>query len=268
MSQIISMHVLQPSRDALPCAVPAVHGGGAFLPPKMLLLPEDRALVDLPQPRSFNSLSRAGLMLNAVGLQSGPSVAPYVLRDSFRVGVYCAIENGPDDFESAAQMLNTASSEFARTYKSLRSPKQHFRQLANVPASQLAIFLGINGPLHVFNHSRFAVDQALDQAEFNLARGQVDAALICSAFSLENPLVNARTWRDAPADSILCEGAACMVLAANGKRTRWETMDRPNETRYFGIADALIGLAMSRTGESPIQQPDYLREEEPAPCTK
>jgi hypothetical protein len=211
--------------------------------PQALVFPErDEELVDLPDRRAYRSLSRAGLLLASVGLAAQDVVAELTGKDPFAVGIYCAIENGPNDFNSAKMMINTSADEFADTYKSLRSAKQYFKQLPNVPPSQLAIFLGIMGPLNVYNHSVYACRHALLQAEFDLDQGTVAAALVCAAFSLEDPLLGMRACRFAPSQAIIAEGAAAIILTANGEYTDWNTAIPSDSPYSYGIAQDLMNL--------------------------
>jgi hypothetical protein len=212
--------------------------------PNTLTFPEpDEELVQLPDARAYRSLSRAGLLLIAAGLRGQEVLSPFLTEDPFSVGVYCAMENGPNDFNSAKQMINTLPSDFAVTYKELRSPKQYLKQLPNVPPSQLAIILGISGQLNVYQHSRFGCLHALDQAEVDLTIGAVQAALVCSAFSLEDPLLSLRASRSVPKSVILCEGAAALILVPNGAYTDWRSRLRANEGYFHGIAQDLVMLA-------------------------
>jgi hypothetical protein len=269
VSTILRAEFLTPPPDSQPQAVSYPDLGDVYFLPRALRLPEDRSLVELPQPRTFNSLSRAGLMLNAVGLAARAAVDPQIQIDPFSVGIYCAIENGPDDYRSVIRMLTTPAEGFAPKYKSLRSPKQHFKLLTNVPASQLAIFLGINGPLNVFNSSRHAADQALDQADFDLYDGQIAMAVVCTAFSIEDPLIGMRSFRDAPSGSILSEGAACLVLAADGFRTNWTRAARAPSSRYFGISNSLIHLRWEARDDGAINASTAGASEfVPAPCER
>jgi hypothetical protein len=203
---------------------------------------KDEALVQLPDGRAYRSLSRAGLLLVAVGLPAREVVAARVQADPFSVGIYCAIENGPNDYESAKGMAHTPPAGFASAYKALRSPKYYFKMLANVPPAQLGIFLGVMGPLYTYTHSRMACRQALEQAEWDLANSTIHTALVCSAFSLDDPLLAMRSRRTAPAAATLSEGAACLVLTAGGEHTDWSWL--PCESSCsFGIATDLVTLA-------------------------
>jgi hypothetical protein len=204
----------------------------------------DEALVDLPDPRAYRALSRAGLLLVAAGLESREALQPFVAADPYRVGLYCALESGPNDYNSAKQMIDTAPEEFAASYKALRSAKQYFKMLPNVPPAQLAIFLGVMGPMAVFNHSSLGGCHALDQAEYDLHEGLVSAALVCSAFSLEDALLAVRTRLTTGPVPVLCEGAGCLVLVPDGRYTDWRACHRTNGTRAFGIANDVVGLAL------------------------
>ncbi len=204
----------------------------------------DEQLVVLPDARAYRALSRAGLLLVAAGLESRAALAPFLEVDPFSVGLYCALENGPNDYASAKGMLTTAPEDFASTYKALRSAKQYFKQLANVPAAQLAIFLGTMGPLQVYNHSTEAGMQVLDQAEWDLDTGVVQAALVLSAFSLEDPLIAARTRRQVPADSVLCEAAAALLLVRDGVYSDWHARRTPPNGRAFGVAQDIVNVCL------------------------
>ena len=258
MSTILWTNVLRPSptepaRDTV-YDLYATHGQ---VPRTRVFPVRDEALLDLPDPRTYRSLSRAGLLLSAVGLPAAPIMAPFIAADPFSVGMYCAIENGPNDYDSARQMVETSPEGFAAAYKALRSPKHYFKQLANVPPSQLGIFLGIKGPQAVYTHSKHACLHALDQAERDLGDGVVRAALVCSAFSLDDPLLTMRTQRGLAPDVILSEGAACVVLMGDGHYTDWRTMRRCRSRDSYGIAHDLVMLA--QRSENDAHRPGTLR---------
>lgn len=219
------------------------YGDALSVPGALRFAAADADLVDLPDPRAYRSLSRAGLLLAACGLPAREALAPLVEADPHRVGLYAAIEWGPNDYASARRMVDTPPEHFAADYKAFRSAKQYFKMLPNVPAAQLAIFLGVRGPLTVFNHSRLGALHALDQAEEDLVSGRVDAALVCSAFSLEDPLLAARARRSAGSEAVLSEGAACLLLGPNGERTDRAAQQAPGGHAY-GIATDLVLLAL------------------------
>jgi hypothetical protein len=204
----------------------------------------DEALVELPDARAYRALSRAGLLLQAVGLQARTVLEPFIAADAYGVGLYCAMEAGPNDYRCAREMVDTPPEEFAASYKALRSAKQYFKMLPNVPPAELAIFLGIMGPMTVYNHSTLGAFHALDQAEYDLNAGLVRAAVVCSAFSLEDPLLAARTCRAAGPAAVLCEGAACLVLVFDGRFTDWRASRGHERPCVFGIADDLVGIVL------------------------
>jgi hypothetical protein len=245
MSKLAWKHAILPSLDQSPEErVFDVYEQVDFRVPLTIPLPlSDEEIVQLPDPRSFRALSRAGLMLNAVGLKCQGILAPFVEEDPFSVGVYCAMQNGPEDYNSAKQMVNTPPEDFARTYKLLRSSKQFFRQIPNIPPALLSISLKAMGPQYVFSHSRWACLHALEQAEFDLQKRIVRAAVVCSAFSLEDPLLTMRIRRSIPESSCLCEGAAALVLFASPTTTDWRHLIPIDESRFYGTAHDLVLIA-------------------------
>ncbi|HLJ27412.1 MAG TPA: hypothetical protein VKY85_11935 [Candidatus Angelobacter sp.] len=255
MSRILWKLALQPPLDEVPqCYRYDLYDGDMCVPRAAIFPEQDDQLVQLPDPRAYRSLGRTGLLLMAAGLRSRKSLAPLIERDPFSVGIYCALEHGPNDFNSAKQMIDTPVEEFAATYKSLRSPKQYLKQLPNVPASQLAICLGIMGPLYLYQHSHFACLHALDQAEFDLNAGTVEAALVCAAFSLEDPLLSMRASRSVPKSMVLSEGAAALVLTPDGEYTCWRALLPPYTNCFFGIAQDLVMLARSDSNDSSLSE--------------
>jgi hypothetical protein len=244
MSRILWKRALTPPPDSVPGETTWDVYDGVVRAPLTLRIPlADEALVDLPDPRAYRALSRAGLLLAAIGLQSRDVLQPFVSSDPYGVGLYCAMESGPNDYRSAKLMIDTPREAFAATYKNLRSAKQYFKMLPNVPPSELAIFVGAMGPMAVFNHSRHAGLHALDQAEHDLHAGLVKAALVCSAFSLEDPLVVLRTRRVSGPAAVLCEGAACLVLIPDGHYTDWRASVQPQGRCVFGIANDIVAVA-------------------------
>jgi len=206
----------------------------------------DEELVELPDPRTYRSLSRAALLLAASGVQARPALGPHLARDPFRVGIYCATEPGPNDYVCARKMTDTPPGEFAEVYRSLRAPTQYLKQLANVAPAQLAILLGATGPLSVFTHSRQAGFQALEAADHDLENGHVDAALACSAFALEDALVNLRARRGRPEEVVISEASVSVVLLADGLRKDWRSLSQPEQGIFYGIADVLVSIAKRR----------------------
>lgn len=248
MSTTVWKHVVRPALDQVSHdCVFDVYERFDFRIPRTVSLPvRDEDIVELPDPRSFRALSRAGLLLNAAGLPSLDVLKPFVEKDPFSVGIYCGMQNGPEDYNSAKQMAYTSPEDFARTYKLLRSSKQFFRQIPNIPPALLSIFVGAMGPQYVFSHSRWACLHALEQAEFDLNAGTVEAALVCSAFSLEDPLLTMRVRRNISDHYLLCEGSAALVLVPNGHTTEWRDLIPTDDTRFYGTAHDLVLLASRR----------------------
>ena len=254
MSRLQWAHVLTPSPADPHDRVYDLYATEFRVPRTATFADKDEDLVALPDGRAYRSLSRAGLLLIAAGLTSRPVIAPLVDADPFSVGIYCAIENGPNDYRSAREMVHTPPHEYAGTYKSLRSPKHYFKMLANVPPSQLAIFLGAMGPLYTFTHSRLACRHALEQAEWDLETTTIRAALVCAAFSLDDPLLAMRTRRATPPAATLSEGAACLVLTAGSDRTDWSWLPCEPSPCSFGIATDLVTLASRSLADVPLDR--------------
>jgi hypothetical protein len=256
VSQILWKQALRPSIGAMPQPILYdVYCDDAFsfsVPRTSALSETDEQIVELPEPRSARCLNRAGLMLASVGLQSKEALAGYLDVDPVSVGLYCAMQDGPDDYKSAKEMAHLPPEDFARTYKFLRSPKRFLREEACLQASFLSIFLGTMGPLYAFTHSRWAALHALEQAECDLRDGTVKAALVISAFSLEDPLVSMRIRRSLPARSILCEGAAALVLTANGEYTNWRSEIPEDDECFYGSAHDLVLLAVDKHQEQAL----------------
>ena len=208
----------------------------------MPLVERDAAL---PDPRVFRSMSRAAILLSLVGLKAKPVLDEYLKRDPFSVGIYCAVENGPVDFDSAKQIYDggVTKENFGELYKKFRNPKMYLKQLPNLAVAQMGIFLGVLGPMHVYNHSRFGGIAALEQAEADLQAKRIELALVCSAFSFENPLVVERARRISPDGRVLCEGAGALLLAAGDGETNWENQDYFQMEEFFGISQQIVEIA-------------------------
>lgn len=204
-------------------------------------------LVQLPDRRAYRSLARTGVMLCAVGLAAAEALGPQLAADPYRVGIYCAIDPGPQNYECARELARRGREDFAAVYKQLNHPKRYLSQLANLPAAHLGIFLGVRGPVNVYCHSTAAALHALEQAELDLADGTVAAALVCSAFSLEDPLLALRLRTSSPAETVIAEGAAAVLLTAGGGRResmRWAS--RPGAD-FSGLAQPLIDFAQEES---------------------
>jgi len=249
VSNVLWNRVLLPEQGDSPCSrVYSVYGDDFRVEHTAVFAAGDEEIVRLPEPRVYQVLNRTGLLLVAAGLDSREVLAPFLKEDPFSVGLYCAVER-EHDFLTPKRMLDTPAEEFAATYKSLRSPKQFFKELPNIPPSQLGIILGAMGPQYVFSHSRWASLHALEQAEIDVQTEVVRAALVCSATSLEDPLVSMRNRRDVGDETLLSEAAAALVLTRSSEYTDWKSLCRPEskDRRSCGIADPLL-CAATRTG--------------------
>ncbi len=258
MSRIIWRQTLAPLPGQLPACRVYEFPGTLFRVPRTAAFADaDEELVALPEPRAYNVLNRAGLLLAAVGLGSRSALAPFLEADPYSVGLYCAISRGPNDYHSASQMKQAHKDEFAATYKLLRSPKWVFREMTNIPAAQLGIFLGIRGPMLVFNDSQWACLHAIEQAESDVQAGSVQAALVCSAFSLEDPLTCMRLRRGLPPGCVLSEAAAAVVLVRGGERN-WRRAVDAGEMCCFGTAQDLTLLTQGANSNMTTEERDVL----------
>lgn len=202
----------------------------------------DDAIVELPDTRALRVLSRAGLILYRATSACKNSLAHTLGQDPTRVGLYCAIDQGPMEYSVMAKIARAPEIEMNKILRQHLPPKQLFRSGSNIAAAQTSIFLGIHGPMHSFLHGKFGALHAWTQAELDLKQGVIDTALVCGAFSLEDPLLNQKTLLDCPPGSPLSEGGAAIVLRA-GQHFPLDVTRSMHEP-YYGSADALVRLAM------------------------
>lgn len=197
----------------------------------------DALLREFPSRKMSRTLTRTGSLLFAAARPLAPRLAGYSGRE---VGIYCAMEPHPGDTERAFRLgaLPARDPKFPKRYLKGRKPKGFLREFANLMPAQLAMHFGIQGPVYLYTHSLHGARHALDQARSDCRAGRVRAALVCTAFSFEDPLVVLRTHSDFP-DATLAEGAACLLLTAESGPDCLETTG-PAEADYFGIADPLI----------------------------
>lgn len=199
---------------------------------------------DLPDRRAFRTMSRAAMMLSKVGLESKEVINPVLEKDPFKVGIYFAVENGPVDLESTYAMKDMTSENFAVEYKKNRNPTMYLKQLPNLAAAHLGIYMGIFGPMNVYNDSQNGSLHALDQAEFDLNQGLVDIAIVGSSFSFESPLAVMRNAVSFQGPKTMCEGAAVLVLKKSEQKTDWSKMNFGKMNEYYGVADQIIEAAV------------------------
>ncbi|GBE05475.1 MAG TPA: hypothetical protein ENH31_06115 [Nitrospirae bacterium] len=191
-------------------------------------------------------MSRNGVLLSAVCLQAREEIDKFLEKDPFSVGVYCAVENGPVDLESTKALIGSTRENFAAMYKKHRNPKLYFKQLPNLAAAHMGSFLGLNGPMHVYNNSSIGSLHALEQAEMDLMDRRVSAALVCSAFSFEIPIMLERIKRTSLGERILCEGAGAMLLTSNEREIDWKDFNYQGTSEYYGISHQIIIQAIKR----------------------
>lgn len=192
-----------------------------------------------PDPKAFRSMSRASLLLSHVCMGANEALEPFLKRSPFSVGIYCAVENGPIDSSSTAKIVEAGDrSRFAELYRKLRNPKMYLKQLPNLVPAQMGISMGIQGPMNVYTHSIQAGAHALEQAEWDLRTGVVEAAMVCGSQAFDDFLVVKRTSRQ---DSRpLAEGAGALLLVNDGHITDWSNTARKPSDRWFGVADQII----------------------------
>lgn len=204
----------------------------------------ERELVELPDGRAFRSMSRASVLLHAVGLGFRDVIAPYIAADPFSVGIYCALNNGPEDYHAAEKILvNGDEVGFAAEYRQLKNPKHYLKQLPNLAPAQLGIFLGCMGPTVTCTHSRFGSLHAVEAAQMDLSLGIVHYAIICASFAHEDPLLSLRTRSQLSETVTLSEGAVAVLAdkeLLNKTLTNADFMQHNDE--HYGIADYLVQI--------------------------
>lgn len=240
MSRVLSSHVLMPGEDIPVKPFTSPYYGNSLRIEKTKSLSIEGMPGSLPDKRAHRSMSRSGLFLSLACLELQGDIEPFLAESPFSIGIYCAVENGPVELKTAVQMLDIPVEDFAEQYRKVHNPKMFLMQLPNLAAAQMGIFLGIMGPMNVYNSSAYGSIHALEQAEEDLLEGRVSAALVCSAFSFENPLVLERIRRQKLDERILCEGSAAMLLTADGQKSEWRDIDCNATTSYYGISHQLI----------------------------
>ena len=246
MSQIIWSEALIPGENIPVKEFISEYYDGKIRIEKTKALPIIDRQANLPDRRVYRSLSRVGILLSLACLKAREELNVFLRKDPFSIGVYCAVENGPVDFASVKQMVDVPREAFSDSYKRLFNPKMYLRQLPNLAACQMGIFLGLLGPANVYNNSRYGSLHALEQAEMDLSDNRISVALVCSAFSFENPIIMERIRRSVLNERILCEGAGAMLLVADGTEKSWQDINYENTDEYFGISHQVIVQIMRR----------------------
>lgn len=240
MSKMLWSNALVPGSDVMEQSYSNEHYGSLLVIPRVKTLPIEERSAPLPDRKVYRSMSRAGVLLSLACLEGRSVMQPFLDKSPFDIGIYCAIENGPVDLASAKAMLDVSREDFAEQYRKFRNPKMFLKQVPSLAPAQMGIFLGIMGPLNVYNSSVYGGLHAFEQAETDLQKGRVAAALVCSAFSFEDPLVLERIRRKELKKRILCEGAGACLLTADGTYSDWNDLDYAHTEPYFGISHQVI----------------------------
>lgn len=203
--------------------------------------------IPIPDAKAFRSMTRAALFLTYVSYEAREVLAPYLARSPFSVGIYCAVENGPIDAASTLKIIGPDGEPklgFAEAYRKFRNPKMYLKQLPNLAPAQMGIFMGLQGPMNVYTHSTHGAYQALEQAEWDLANGVVEAALVCSAHAFDDFVLVRRSRKVDP--RCLVEGAGALVLVASSsetpKFTKWTEKIREDKNNFYGIANPIVNF--------------------------
>lgn len=231
--------------------------------PNIRRLAVENSDIVVPDPKAFRSMSRASLVLSSWAEEIKSVLSPFLEQSSFSVGIYCAVENGPIDGPSTAEIIKRSSEQFdvsfAEAYRKLRNPKMYLKQLPNLVPAQLGISLGVQGPMNVYTHSIDGSLQALEQAKIDLRSQFVKAALVVSAHTFDDFWVVKRSRKQDT--RVLCEGAAGLILVNTEVDSEIDNknslMDMKKSLKsdffydlqnYFGISDPLVNLIRNREG--------------------
>jgi len=245
MSSILWRTALVPDSEIAEHSLSSEFYGDSIRIPRTKALSIEEHKAPLPDRKAFRSMSRAAVFLSLACLEGVRFMQPYLDESPFNIGIYCAIENGPVDLGSTLATTAVSQEDFAEEYRKVRNPKLFLKQVPNLAPAQVAIFSGIMGPINVYNHSFYGSIHALDQAEIDINENRVKAALVCSAFSFEDPLVLERIQRMELKERVLCEGAGAMLLSADGSLRNWNDYDYQKTESYYGISHQLITQTLS-----------------------
>ncbi len=250
MSKMLWSNALVPGPDVVEQPYSNEHYGSLLMVPRTKALPIEERRAPLPDRKVYRSMSRAGVLLALACLEGRSVMQPFLDKSPFDIGVYCAIENGPVDLASARAMLDVSREDFAEQYRKFRNPKMFLKQVTNLAPAQMGIFLGIMGPLNVYNSSTCGSLHALEQAEIDLQEGRITAALVCSAFSFEDPLVLERNRRKDLEERVLCEGAGACLLTFDDTYSDWNNLDYAHTESYYGISHQIIMQTLTKKGDT------------------
>lgn len=190
------------------------------------------------QQKMLRSMNRSAQLLARCAVNLNPEELNF-LR-SKETGVYCAAEPVTAMQAEVAQFLNRPSGSLAKSYSQMIPPKWGLQCGASLVAACVSIQLKAEGGVHTFSHGRMACRHAWEQACLDLASGQVEAAILCSVSSHEDPIVQRRHKQMEP-ELTPTEGAVIAVLANSKDGLELEFKDsRVSKDQFFGIADPLM----------------------------
>ena len=247
MSQVLASTVMKP--DEFPDMQVEQNVHWDFCPdlislPKVSRLPiENEKIAKVADMRVLRSMSRAGLILCRVAMDCMDLLNDRVTLNPVRTGLYCGVDQGPIDYDLVEKISQSPEQEMGSILLRATKPKQIFKMYPNYSTNQVGIMLGVQGPMQTFTNMKFGSLHALEQAEFDLWHGAIDLAFVCSANSIEDPMVSTRVLSESPEDIILAEGGAALILAKSSTRTNWENSEMTKDKIFYGITDPLIRIA-------------------------
>jgi hypothetical protein len=201
------------------------------------LIPED-------QKKLARSMSRAAALLISAAMPIKKSIEELVSQEPFSVGIYCALESVPVDYDCGKKLAESDESHWANIIKKNLPPKQQLKSGPGIAPAILGIALGVMGPVTNFNDREYGVLQAFVQAELDLRIGMIKTALICSAFAADDPLMNKRICKQ-KGDKNLQEAAAIALMTSSNEKHSWEDILKPGKMIY-GIASPLVDYISER----------------------
>lgn len=207
--------------------------------------PQASEAIAIPDAKAFRSMSRSSVFLSHMAMDAAPHFKKFQEKTPFTIGIYCAVENGPIDAPSTQKILDQNDpAKFADYYRKFRNPKMYLKQLPNLIPAQMGISFNLQGPMNVYTHSTQGSIQALEQAEWDLKVGTVEAALVCTAHAFDDFLV---VKRERVSDMrTINEGAGAMLLVPNDQFTDWAKLIPEDKQNWFGISDQIVQLLMAR----------------------
>jgi hypothetical protein len=241
MAQLIWRDALLPTDEPVGEMVFDIFAPALRVPNTQAIAKTENDFPEIPDRKALRLMSRTSVLLSALMMRAKGVVDDLLKKDPFRVAVYCAVENGAESYACVKGLLDISDDEFAEKYRRLRSPKHYLKQLPNLAPAQMGIFLGLVGPLNVFHNSRHGGRHALEQMQSDFRLGLVDAGIVVSANSFEDPLLTYRNCVDCGPDKILREGAGAAIFVRDSGPL--PKLDLTQSVYSYGIATHTIELA-------------------------